>query len=863
MPDRPSLETLAPFGAFGDALKYLRRRVRLSQRELSIAVGYSESQISRFESNHRPPDLATLRAQFVPALHLEGEPQLVAQFLALAAAARGEPAPASAAASTSHAREPAPSAPGRPAARPTHNLPIAITSFVGRQAEIAAARTLLRDSRPDAARCLTLTGPGGTGKTRLALQLAGGLLDSFPAGVWLVEFASLTDPAFVPHTIANVLGLREVPGYPVAQTVADFLRPRQALLVLDNCEHLVGACALLAEALLRACPHLRLLATSRESLGFLGEATLLIQPLSLLPEASGPAHAPPFLPDAVQLFLDRARAIRPDFQLTGANLLAVSQVCEQLDGLPLAIELAAACLRALSADQLAQHLDDRFRLLTAGNRAALPRHQTLSALLDWSYELLPGDERALLQRLSIFRAGWTLTAAESVCSGEDLETEHVVGLLMRLVEKSLVLVEGQPQAVRYRLLETVRLYAWSRLLESGAAQVVSARFYTYCLGLAEEAAPRLRTAEQIAWLPRLEADHANLLAALDGSLSGAADGSAAGLRLVAALGWFWYLRGFWALARDRLEAVLAHSELHGPVDPPLLARALNVLGFQCECVGYPVRAREVLEQSQALCRAHDDHDNLAYALAYLGEVLTWEIDPEQAKPPLEECLMLFRGQGQPGLWGHALSLKFLAEAVFFQYDYTRADRLLQESTRIFRQIGERWGLSNTLESHAAVALRQGDFARAQALLREGLALQQEMNYPFGWVHVFHRLGRAIYEARTQGDVSRETNLLTESLSLAQSVDHPWGMADSLRRLADQAALKGQPERAVRLLGAAEVLRESSGTPIPPYPFSAYERALAALQSALGPTSFAAAWSEGRAMNTDQALAYALQGVPPE
>jgi non-specific serine/threonine protein kinase len=468
----------------------------------------------------------------------------------------------------------------------------------------------------------------------------------------------------------------------------------------------------------------------------------------------------------------------------------------------------------------------------------------------------------LLQRLSVFHAGWTLEAAEAVCIGQGTEPGHVLAPLMRLVEKSMVMTEEQPPGVRYRLLETVRQYAWRKLVDSGAAPAVSARFYEYYLHLAGEAAPRLKTAEQITWLPRLEAEQANFLAALDWSMSGAAQDSAASLRLATALEWIWWLLGSWSLARDRLEAVLTHSRKLGVDHPSLRAKLLNAVGFLSECTGSSARALEVLRDSEALCRATGDAENLAFALAYLGEVLTWDVDPRLAEAPLEECLALFDGHEPVPTWRQALALKFLAETAFFQNDLARADSLLQESISLFRRLGERWGLANTLESNAAVALRRGHFVRAEALLKEGLNLQQEMNYPFGWVHVFNRLGRAIYEARANGHIAREAELLAESLALAQAVDRPWGMADSLRRLADQAAAKGQPERAARLLGAAEVIREASGTPLPPYPFNTYQRGLADLKSMLGLPSFDAAWAEGRAMNTDQALAYALEGVPP-
>src|SRR5713226_5481995 len=361
---------------------------------------------------------------------------------------------------------------------------------------------------------LTLTGSGGCGKTRLALQVAADLLEEYADGVWLVELAPLADPALVPQTVASALGVRDAPGRPLTATLTDYLRSKSLLLVLDNCEHLLEAGAQLADALLRSCPRLRLLASSREGLGIGGEQTYRVPSLSL-PDAR---HLPPLerLRDfeAVQLFADRARLSQATFAVTQANALSVAQVCQRLDGIPLAIELAAARVKALSVEKLNERLDDMFRLLTGGSRTALPRQQTLRALIDWSYDLLSPSEGALLRRLSVFAGGWTLEAAEAVCAGEGVEEWEVLDLLTSLVEKSLVLYEERGGEGRYRLLETVRQYARDRLLEAGEAEAVRGRHLGFVLRLAEEAEPKLSGPEQVVWLDRLEAEHDNLRAAL-------------------------------------------------------------------------------------------------------------------------------------------------------------------------------------------------------------------------------------------------------------------------------------------------------------------------------------------------------------
>ncbi len=450
-----------------------------------------------------------------------------------------------------------------------NNLPHQLTSFIGREKEIEQLDALLGRSR-----LVTLTGSGGCGKTRLALHVAAELLEAYPDGVWLVELAALSDPALVPQSVASVFGLKEEPGRPILQTLGDYLRSRRLLLALDNCEHLRSACAELAGSLLRQCSQVRILASSREGLGIAGEQIYRVPSLSL-PDPHGSESVESLLAsEAARLFLDRALLQRADFTLTGKSAGALAQICCRLDGIPLAIELAAARVRSLSVGEIRAGLDDRFRLLTGGSRTALPRQRTLRSLLDWSSDLLTGAEQALLQRVSVFASGWTLAAAEEVCSDcglriadcglgdgtpepghsairppasrvpaqSAIEEWKILDLLTSLCDKSLVVAEQRQGATRYRLLETVRQYARDRLLEGGDGATWRERHLAHYLALAEEFEPQLRGPEQTEWLERQEAEHDNERAALQLGLE-SEDGADAGLRLAGALAWFGLIRG--------------------------------------------------------------------------------------------------------------------------------------------------------------------------------------------------------------------------------------------------------------------------------------------------------------------------------
>src|SRR5829696_434443 len=436
--------------------------------------------------------------------------------------------------------------------RTDNNLPLQLTGLVGREREISEVGRLLAE-----ARLLTLTGPGGSGKTRLALAVASEVVEGYEDGAWLVELAPLSDPELVPEAVASVLGVREATGSPLLETLAEHLVSKSMLLVLDNCEHLIDASASLAEVLLRRCPNLSILATSREGLGITGEATFAVPPLSLPDPRRLPD--PEMLPryEATRLFVERVRAVKQDFSLTEGNAVAVAQVCYRLDGIPLAIELAAARARVLSVEQISSRLDDSFRLLTGG-RAVLARHRTLTATMDWSHELLSTEEKALFRGLSVFAGGWTLEAAEAVCNGEGLEREDLLDLLASLVDRSLVLVSERDGEVRYRLLEVVRQYAAEKLEVAGEAGPLGERHAKYYLALAEDAEPELRGARYGAWLGRLEAEHGNLRAALRWFLY--RDEAELALRLAGALGEFWYLSGQVSEGRQWLEEALAGRE---------------------------------------------------------------------------------------------------------------------------------------------------------------------------------------------------------------------------------------------------------------------------------------------------------------
>jgi predicted ATPase/DNA-binding CsgD family transcriptional regulator len=629
-------------------------------------------------------------------------------------------------------------------------LPATFSSFIGRVQETAQVTTLL-----EAARLVTLTGPPGVGKTRLALRVASGLTHNFPDGSWFVELASLADPAIVPQAVASVLSLREQPGCSLTDTLIRHLRHRHVLLILDNCEHLIGACAKLADALLRTCPDLHILGTSREPLGITGEIAWSVPSLSVpLADASLPETL--LTSEAVRLFCDRAKATQQASVLTRTMAPAIGEICRRLDGIPLAIELAAARMGVLSPAQIAARLDDCFSLLTQGSRTAPSRHRTLLAALEWSHDLLTDAERMLFRRLSVFAGGCTLEAAEAVCATGDITREEVVDLLTQLVSKSLVRVETKGPSVRYRLLEIIRQYARDKLAEAGEEQTVRTAHAAWCAALAEQAEPELVGAAQAVWLERLEAEHANLRIALEASLTERQ--AELSLRLAGALSLFWLIRGHLSEGCTWLEQVLSAST-QGP--SLLRAKALWGFGLLSSMLGDFATALSAGEESLALARQAQDTQGRARALNLLGTMRTLA-DAVLARPLLEESIALARQAGDA--WCLAGSLGMLGWAETFQGNFTVALTPLTECVALARQTGNKQGLEQGLLGLGYGALQMGAYERAEAALQEGLAVARELRDPFWTAVGVLYLGDL---AGAQGDYAKARTLMEEGVGLAR------------------------------------------------------------------------------------------------
>ncbi|MGH2372304.1 MAG: ATP-binding protein, partial [bacterium] len=731
-------------------------------------------------------------------------------------------------------------------------------------------------------RLATLTGPGGIGKTRLAIHVGAEIAGEFRDGVWLVELAALTDPALVPQAVASVLHVREQPGRPLAAALSDYLQDRDLLLLLDNCEHLSGACAHLTDLLLRACPRLRILTTSQEPLRIAGEFIWRVQPLPLpdlrrLPPLEHLAQT-----EAVQLFCDRAAAVRAGFTLTEQNARWVAQICHLLDGIPLAIQLAAARANVLSVEQISARLEDALGLLTRGSSTILPRHQTLRGAMDWSYDLLLPPERKLLRRLSVFAGGFTLEAAEAICAGDGIESGHVLELLTQLVERSLVMADIQGPTARYRPLETLRQYAREKLREAWEDEATRSGHRDWFLNLALHAEPGLRGSDE-RWFDLLEAEHDNLRAALEFSLlAGACE---KGLRLAAALRLFWQVRGYWTEGRQWLEMLLAAGS---GTPPAVRAKALNAAGQFAQQQGDYERAKALSGESLDLYRTLRDSQGMAAALNVLGNVMLEQGDFRGARPLHEESLTYAREVGDPHLM--ASSLVNLANIADHEGEFDRAGALGTESLTVFRQTGDKRGIAAALHLLGIVAGDQGDFVAAQARFEESLAQRQELGDKRGIAASLSALGRiageqgdhasarAYYEqglairrelgdrrgiaaalyslgviAWQQREPLRAAALIEESLVMRNAQGNLSGVAECLEGL---ARVTPDPQRTVQLLGAAEARREAIGTPLPPAERLEHERTVLDARRVLGESAFTSAWNQGRTLPMEQLIQYA-------
>jgi predicted ATPase/class 3 adenylate cyclase len=684
-----------------------------------------------------------------------------------------------------------------------NNLPQQVTTFIGREHELAEVKKLLADTR-----LLTLLGVGGLGKTRLSLQVATEVLDDYPDGVWFVELAPLVDARLVPQSVATALGVKEEAGHPVVEALVKHVKDRQLLIILDNCEHLMSACAELAKQLLQSGPQLKILTSSREPLHLLGETTFALPALAV-PDASEPVTLAALAQyEAVRLFAERATAVQSAFRLTEQNAPTIIAICRRLDGIPLAIELAAARVRALSVETIADRLSDRFCLLTQGERTALPRQQTLRALIDWSYDLLANKERAVFCRLGVFAGSFTLEAAEDIAACDIVHRDEVLDLLTLLVDKSLVVRE--PQGARYRLLDTVLQYARERLGES--AQEVSARaaHLEHYLDLAEKARPELLGPNQAEWLARLDADRENLLS-MHLWCDSAANGAESGLRLVRAVRLYWIHRGLLGLGhRVTLEALSRKGAQQRNL---ARCRGLFDAGQLCNFMGRYAEALGYLKESLAIARELGDKARVAAALQPLGWVSFGQGDLSTARIYLEEALELARALGNQRDVAAAMTL--LGQLYRVEGAVDKAQPLLEQVLAIARELQDRESIAIGLLNLAMLRIGRGAEDQAPSMLVEAIEIAEE----------------------------------TGSRPAAQSV---------MEVCAGLAVFRGEASRAAQFYGAAENQTAKTGSRRDPADEAFLRPLIAQAQAALGPAAFAAAENSGRTMSHDVAIANARE-----
>jgi predicted ATPase len=728
---------------------------------------------------------------------------------------------------------------------PKHNLSYQLTSFIGREKEIAQVKELLGKTRQ-----LTLVGAGGCGKTRLAMQVAEGLLESHPDGIWLVELAALTEPALVPQTVANVLGLKEQPGRGLTQTINEYLVSKRLLLVLDNAEHLLIACAQLTDVVLRQCARVVILVTSRERLGIAGERTYRVPSLSVPDPKRDATPEELSTYESARLFIERARLQQPHFAITAENAPTLASVCCRLDGIPLAIELAAPRVRSMSLEEVNRRLDHRFGLLTGGSRTALPRHRTLRSLIDWSYDLLSDAEKAMLRRVSVFSGGWTLEAAEQVRSGGGVGGEEALDQLTSLADKNLVLADAYEGATRYGLLETVRHYARERLRESGEEVVAQRQHLAYFLTMAEQAEPQLVGVDQQMWFDRLETERDNLRSALSWSCAAGGD-AARGLRLAGAISWFWLVRGYFAEGRGWFSALLTAAPKGE--DAAARARALRGAGRLAYYQGDYSAAKALRQEALAIWKELGNREGIAQSVAGLGTIAHTQGDYPAAQALFKEGLAIRRELGDRQ--GIVTSLISLGYSACEQGEYPAARVLLEESLAISRELGDWNNVGESLYHLGTVAYSQGDYPAAKARLEEGLAVKRELGNPPGIAAALAELGLVAHD---MGDYPNAQTLFKEALSIQRHLGDRRSLSESLEAFAAVAFALAGPEPAARIWGCVERLRDEIGAPMAASARLWYERQVTAARAAMGEdVAFDLAWKEGRAMNLDQAVQYAL------
>jgi predicted ATPase/DNA-binding CsgD family transcriptional regulator len=710
-------------------------------------------------------------------------------------------------------------------------------------------------------RLLTITGPGGSGKTRLALEVARDLLEIYPDGVWLVELAPLSEEALVPKAVAEAFEVSERPDEPLVDTLTEVLGGREMLLVVDNCEHLLEATARLVDVLLDSCPNLRVLATSREGLGVEGEVRWPVPSLSAPdPQYSSTVEELERL-DSARLFLARARNHDPSFAFTPGNAQTVAELCSKLEGIPLAIELAAARVGTLSLEQISKRLEGSLELLTHGGRTVSARQRTIRGTLDWSHQLLSEPERKVFRRLSVFAGGWTLEASEVVVSGESIGQSEVIELLSRLVKKSLVIAEltADSSAVRYRLLNSIRQYALEKLDDSGKIEDVMRAHAEYFLALAEEAEPELIGPREAEWFERLEEELDNFRAALSwASEHGEAE---LGLRLAGALGSFWFWEGHYDEGRRWIEGVLTQE---GPTSALVRAKALGAASLLASALNDYARAKGAAEEGLRLSKESETENSrrpffvwnnpTPFFLNRLANVAMEEGDPERATALSEESLELSRQANE--VQGTVWSLLILAIAATLRADYERAERLYAEGLSLAQELNSAYARFLYFENWGWTALLRGDPARATLLIEEAVGLAGERKR--GFMGLLSRpLDNLGWAALVGGELGRAKAQFAENLARSKVRGDKRTLLMSLEGLACVAEAEGEDLRAGRLFGTAKALMGAIGYRLAPQEMAVLEPYRASVRSRLGEADWEKSLAEGGAMGLDQAAAYAL------
>ena len=764
-------------------------------------------------------------------------------------------------------------------ARP-NNLPVQLTNFIGRETDIAEIKKILTNSR-----LLTLLGPGGTGKTRLSMQIAADMIDEYTNGVFIAEFASVSDPSLIIQTLMNSLGVNEVKGQSQDLSLSEFLKEKEMIIILDNCEHLVNECALLAEKILSKCQKLKIITTSREALNCSGEITYRVPPLSL-PDPNkkiSPEKLTHY--EAVRLFIERALVINQEFRVTNENAPALAQICHQLDGIPLALELAAARVNVLTLDGINERLNDRFKLLTGGKRTALPRQQTLRALIDWSYDLLSENEKILLQRLSIFSGSWTYEAMEKICSDDVIEEFEILDMLGNLIDKSLVKVVESENIFRYTMLETIRKYGSEKLTGSGDKDELQLKYFDYFYKLAQDSEAGLSGTEQKEWIKKMAQENENLRDSLNWSLTNKPESS---LIMSVAMGKFWELRSHFT---EGLESLRKSIEISESADILWKAKAFYWTGFFFIHQGKYAESKKYLNQCLGMFGEINDKDGVALTLLSLATIGLFENDYENLFSYSEKSLSISQeinnksyiarnkqniaiGLMQQGeyeaarskfeegisvyreLKDHVLLAKIIGNIGALEYllsNFDKARSAFEESLQIRQELGDRQGISISLSNLGSVAYMIKDYDESERRLEESLEISEELGDKRILVTTIGTLGSIAID---RGDYCKAVKLHSRAVEIAGEIGDKYSMAKGIEGFAMiLVALKKYKEGC--LMAAKYIsLLESSNKNMIEGEYIRIEEIKTTLKSNLSDAYFQKYWTEGESMSIEKVLEYA-------